>query len=793
MHLHVSPMIRSRGIAFTLGLCILSSCTVIFAVIFGYNYVVSRRLITQKIEENARNLVLRTANRIETVLQSVEKVPDTLAVSLEHASYTREEILGLLRSVVEGTPAIYGSTISFEPHLFDRGSRCFGPYYYKRGGRLEFAWLDEKYDYFKWDWYTLPKKTGRHVWTGPYYDEGGGNIIMATYSVPFFLTVGGKRRFAGVVTADVHLSWLEEIVAGIKIEETGYAFLIAGDSTIVTHPQKYLIMKEKLLNLAEARHDAQLEKIAREMMGGGSGFLPSSSIVTRRPVWIGFEPIPSTGWSLGVSFPRDELMADVTRLSRTVFVLGLAGFAILLGVIAAISGTITRPLRALAAATRGIATGGLDFTLPPAPPGGEVGGLAAALVYMRDALKKHIRELTEATAARERMESELAIARRIQMEMVPKEIPPFPGRDEFDIRAILEPAREVGGDLYDFFFLDEEHLCIVVGDVSGKGVPAALFMARTITFIKATAHEAKSPDEILSRVNRELSRHNESCMFVTVFCGIVDVSTGEFTYTNAGHNPPLIARQGAPAGFLAGGQGTVLGIEENAVFTKETTVLRPGDILCLYTDGVTEAFDGKGEMYSEERLTEEVSAHAGDSAAELAEDTMRKVRAHAAGAPQSDDITIVVCRYQHVAGSVAIPLQHTVTLWNRLSEIPALGREIAAFGKKHRLAEDALFDARLSLEEVVVNIVRYAYRDAGEHEITVRLIVRAGELVLEVRDDGRPFNPLEVPSPDLRKPLEEREAGGMGVFLARSVMDSVEYRRDGGENVLVMRKKLSRA
>ncbi len=648
-------MNRSGGITLRLALSILSSCAFIFAVIFSYQYVVSRRLITCKIEENAKNLALRTAQRIETVIQSVEKVPNTLALSLEHAAYTRDELLGLVRGVVETTPEIYGSTVSFEPHLFERGARCFGPYYYKRNGEIAFAWLDDKYDYFRWDWYAEPKRTGRPVWTGPYYDEGGGNIIMATYSVPFHRTAEGGRGFAGVVTADVYLSWLEEIVSGIRIGETGYAFLISGDSTVVTHPKRELIMKEKLLDLAAERGDARMEMIAREMIGGASGFLPARSIVTRRPVWICFEPIRSTGWSLGLSFPRGELMADVTRLSAAVLLLGLAGFAALLAVIAAIAGTITRPLRELAAATRGVSGGTLDFALPPARRGDEVGELAAALAYMRDSLKTHIRELTEATAARERMESELAVARKIQAGMVPGELPPFPGGERLDLCAILEPARQVGGDLYDFFALDDGRLCIVVGDVSGKGIPAALSMARTITLVKAAAREERSPDGILARVNAELCSRNDSCLFVTLFCVIVDAVRGELCYANAGHNPPLIARRGARAVFLRGGECIALGIEEEAAFKGAAVPFSPGDTLFLYTDGVTEAFDRERRMFSEPRLVEEVSARAGDSAAELVEGILRRVRDHAGDAPQSDDITMVVVKYSVRAARGASP------------------------------------------------------------------------------------------------------------------------------------------
>jgi sigma-B regulation protein RsbU (phosphoserine phosphatase) len=783
-------MRHTRGIAFKLILYILTSCAVIFSAIFGYNYLLSRRIIECKIEENAGNLTLRTVNKIESVLNAVKKVPENVACALEESNYTKEGILNLLRAVVENNAEIYGSTISYEPYMFDKNARLFGPYYYKRGGKLSFASLAGDYNYVVWDWYTVPKKLGSPVWTEPYFDKGGGNIIMSTYSVPFYRNVDGKRRFAGVVTADVYLSRLQDIVSSVKIGRTGYAFLVSRDGTIVTHPRRDLIMKAKLSDLAESRHDQQLSRLAAAMALGKRGFEPSTSIVTGKKCWIAYEPISSTGWSLGVVFPQDELMADVTSLSWTVLVLGLAGIAFLLVVIVAISGSITRPLRALAGATKNIGRGDLDFPVPPIRPGDEVGALASSFAYMRDSLKDYIHKLTEATAARERIESELKIARDIQMGMVPKEIPPFPGRNEVDIRAMLEPAREVGGDLYDFFFIDDARLCFLVGDVSGKGVPAALFMARTITLIKATAREVMRPEEIMDRVNKELSLHNDSCMFVTVFCGILNVTNGELRYVNAGHNPPLIVRGDKEAEFLKGGESTVLGVEEDAAYSQETIFLSPGDTLCLYTDGVTEAFDREGEMFSEERLHDEISARRGESVAELAMDTMQMVKTYSSGAPQSDDITIVVLRYLDRVTEASCRGKAAIKIKNRIDSISALAGEIASFGERRRLPDDVLHDVRLALEEVVVNVIHYAYEDEREHEITVRMSVKEREVVLEVRDDGKPFNPLDVPPPDLDKPPEERGAGGLGIFLARKFMDSVEYRRVGGENVLVMKKKI---
>jgi sigma-B regulation protein RsbU (phosphoserine phosphatase) len=785
-------MLKHRGIAFKFAFFIFSSCALIFVIVFTYDYLFSRRIITDLIEENADHLTSFTVSEIETVLASVEKVPDNLAYSLEQSSYTKEGLLNLLRSVVEHNQEIYGATIAFEPFAFDKDVEYFAPYYYEKEGKIRFKNLAaESYAYANWDWYKVPKNLNRPAWSEPYYDKGGGEVIMTTYSVPFYKTVDGKKKFMGIVTADIHLSWLHDMISSIKIGETGYGFLISGKGTIITHPEKKLVMNENLSRIAESHGDKRLGSIVKDMMKGKSGFVASKSLVTGKECWMAYKPIPTSGWSLGVLFPRAELMADITNLSKRVSALGLAGILILVAVIVLISGTITRPLRALARSTKDIAGGNLDFKLPLIRSGDEVGNLAASFVYMKNALKRYIRELTETTAAKERMESELKVAHDIQMGIVPKAFPPFPERPEFSMHAVLEPAREVGGDLYDFFFTDDEHLCFVIGDVSGKGVPAALFMAMTITLIKSTAKKVRSPDEILNRINKELSHANDSCMFVTVFCGILNTVTGEVRYANAGHNPPLIARKGKEPEFLTGAASTVAGVDEDTVYTKESIFLQPGDTIYMYTDGLTEAFNRERVMFSEERLKEEVSLHRKDPVKEFAGNILQEVKSFTVGAPQSDDITVLVLRYEGSKKGVE-PLQvnRTIILKNDLSEIQSLHRAVIEFGEKHRLPEDVVYDTRLALEEVVSNVIRHGYEDDNEHRIVVRLILEGRTLILEVKDDGRPFNPLEIPGPDTGVPLEERVHGGLGIFLTRRAMDGMEYRREQGQNILIMKKTL---
>ena len=787
-------MMKNRGITFKLIFFILSSCTFIFVVVFGYNYLFSRRIIIREIEENAKNLTLLTVNKIETILRPIEKVPQGLAFFLEQSSYGKEELLSLLRSAVENSPEIYGGTIAFEPHTFEKDSLYFAPYFYKKNNKIEFTYLGgDAYQYFYWDWYQIPKELGIPVWSEPYYDEGGGKIIMSTYSVPFYKYIEGQRIFMGIVTADISLLWLQEIVSSIKIGKTGYGFLLSNNGRIVTHPHEGFIMHETIFSVAEAREDARLRQIGKDMIKGKSGFIPFESLLTGKKCWMAYRPLPSTAWSLGVLFPQDELMADVTKLNWVVFALGLFGFLFLLIVIVLISGTITRPLRDLALTTKDIAKGNLDFDLPVIKSRDEVGRLASSFIYMKEALKKYIKELKETTAVKERMESELKIAHDIQMSIVPKTFPPFPEKQEFDIYALLDPAKEVGGDLYDFFFIDEERVCFVIGDVSGKGVPAALFMAVVKTLIKTIAHEIGSPDKILERVNKEASRDNDSCVFVTVFCGILNIKTGEVCYTNAGHNPPLIIRGKEKIDFLEAKKNTAIGIDEEAVFRKEELILQPGDTIYMYTDGVTEAFDKHGKQFSEERLEKEVSVYKRDSIRKLVHSTLDKIKDFSKGAPQSDDITIMVLRYfSPNAEIIDVSEKRTLTLKNDILELRNLSRVVSDFGRENSLSHEVINDIKLVLEEITINIISYGYEDTEEHRITIDLDLKGEELTLRATDDAKAFNPLEFPEPDIDKPLEERKPGGLGIYLARKLTDKMEYRRSSGENILVLKKKIKR-
>ncbi|MCK9554390.1 HAMP domain-containing protein [bacterium] len=437
---------KYNSIAFKLIAYILISCSALFLGIFGYNYLFSKRMITENISENAKNLTRATVNEVDSILYRIQKVPQGVASLLEYNTFDKNELLNILYSAVESNAEIYGATISFEAYAFEPESLYFAPYYCKKKDKPELTYLGgESYQYFYLDWYQIPKEIKTPAWSEPYYDEGGGNILMATYSVPFYRNVGGERKFAGVVTADISLMWLQEMVSSIKIAKSGYGFLISRNGIFVTHPNNKLIMNETIFSLAEETGNAQLREIGRSMVKGEDDFVSFFSMVNEKKSWLSYAPLSSSGWSLGVIFPREELLSDINRLNRVVLALSFFGLAVLFIILFFIAMSITRPIKILAATTRDIGKGSLDFELSGITSKDEVGMLADSFIYMRDSLKKYIRDLTETTAVKERMQSELRIAHDIQMGIVPKIFPRFPAGPSLIYTAYLNPQERSEG------------------------------------------------------------------------------------------------------------------------------------------------------------------------------------------------------------------------------------------------------------------------------------------------------------------------------------------------------------
>ena len=407
----------------------------------------------------------------------------------------------------------------------------------------------------------------------------------------------------------------------------------------------------------------------------------------------------------------------------------------------------------------------------------------AMIVFLMVRSARNMKELGEITAVKERMENELEIAKGIQMSMIPKIFPSYPERGDIDIFASIVPAKEVGGDLFDFFIMDEK-LYFCIGDVSGKGVPASLVMAVTRSLFRTLAAHEKSPGRIVTAMNESMSDMNESTMFVTFFCGVLDMKTGHLRYCNAGHNAPVLLNTAkTPLPVVS---NVPLGIVAGTAFQEQETDLKYDDTLFLYTDGVTEAENAKHELFGEERMINALSELKGSKA--HLEEMQKAISDFVGNAPQSDDITMLFIHYLNE--ETPDTSERHLLIHNDIQQIPQLADFVETIAEEKHLDHSLTLSLNLALEEAVTNVIMYAYPEGTDGLVDIEAIIREHSLSFVISDSGQPFDPTAQPDADVSQSIENRQVGGLGIYLVRSIMDNVSYERNGGKNILSMTKNI---
>ncbi len=553
---------------------------------------------------------------------------------------TEAEITDYVRQCLLTHPEIVGSAVAFEPDVFAEGVKRYSPFLFRKstGAELQYKDLAREYDYENWEWYEKPKTLEKASWSKAYFDEGGGDMLMCTFSVPFFR----EERFAGVVTIDISLDRIREIVS--QVTPMGAVYRLFGNNGIlISSPNHEEEMKVNYFDFAKAAHNSSLDLMIQEMLAGNSGTITYQSVETGLSTCYVYAPLKTTGWTLLASIPERQVLGPVySRLAVTVtiFCLGM----VLIGLIILYeSFRITRPIGNLTRFAEKLAAGELDVQVQGIHSNDEIGRLARTFDQMVIDLKSNIdRRISEETA-RKTVEGELMVARRIQASLLPHIFPPFPDQTEFELHAFNEPATYMAGDFYDFFFVDKETLALVMADVSGKGVPAAMFMAVSRTAIRNFTVPGKSPQTIISALNEVLYRDNEDTMFVTLFYGHYNINTGSLTYVNAGHNPPYLVRKTGTLEALDA-TGPIAAVFDDVVFEQKTVQLDFGDLFVAFTDGVTEAHKAEDVvLYGEKRfenLLREVGSEPVDRlCGMILEDVLRYSEGE-----RFDDITLLALR-----------------------------------------------------------------------------------------------------------------------------------------------------
>jgi len=504
--------------------------------------------------------------------------------------------------------------------------------------------------------------------------------------------------------------------------------------------------------------------------------------------YLRFGRYMDNGWLLSVQIPKTEIFDEVEEQNNRYSLLIAFATAIMIGLAYyLISKFVNDPIKRLTEDVSRLALGNLDTRIE-INSNDELGMLAQAFNKMTSDLKKSIEESARERAEKERIGAELGVAAAIQASMLPNIFPPFPERTEFDLYASMIPAKEVGGDFYDFYLIDKDNLAVVIADVSGKGVPAALFMMITKTMIK-DGSPGNSLKDLFESVNKKLCEGNEADMFVTAFMGVYNIPSGRFVFVNAGHNPPLLKKHGSGYEFLETEPGYVLAWMKNSQYKEKEISLEPGDVLYLYTDGVTEAMNRRKELFGEQRLFDALNANRDVPLKKLLPAIKREVDNFEDGTEQADDITMLALKINSESSGeppkdMMKKLELEASLENLNKALAFVNTEL----EQHECPQDIQGKIEIAVEEIFVNIASYAYSPGNGNAVI--FISVADNIVIRFEDTGRPYNPLEKPEPDLDKPLMDRDIGGLGVFLVRKLMDNVEYTRVGNKNVLVMTKKL---
>ncbi|MBN1485322.1 MAG: SpoIIE family protein phosphatase [Chloroflexia bacterium] len=488
---------------------------------------------------------------------------------------------------------------------------------------------------------------------------------------------------------------------------------------------------------------------------------------------------------------RQELVSN-TRLILGITVLAVAGIAVLL------ARNITSPIQTLVQGTEAIGRGDLD-TRVEISSHDEIGQLAGAFNQMTVDLKHYTTELARTTAERERFVRELEIARDIQQSFLPRSWPQVEG---LAVAAMNLPARHVGGDFYDFIPLAGGRLGLLVADVSDKGVPAALFMALSRSLIRAYSMGTTDVLTALKKANAFMLEDTKSSMFVTLFYAVVNTQTMHLHFINAGHNPPFLIGKDIRRGMMLKAKGIALGAIDDVFLGEGEVQLEPGDVLVLYTDGVTEAKNAQAELFGEERLKTVIEQHHHLPPAELMAQISLEVKAFTQDEPQFDDITLLVVKVaDDYQPTEPVPetqeegeLQRHLRVSSRLENLTAISNFILEAAQDAGLNERQAYHVRLALDEACTNVIQYAYEGQEDGELLLHCWVEEDEFVVTLQDRGTPFDPHHAPAPDLGSSWEDRPIGGLGVYLIQQLVDRIKYESDPEQgNILWLIKQITPA
>ena len=721
------------------GLIIIIAAAILLQMISAVQYYYTRSLLADELEKRAESEITMKAiiakNTLTMAENSLKGHVRDLKRNLSHpdSSYT------VMEWVLKSHPNLTGCWVAYVPNYFPEKGRLFEPFVWWDNGEIKHAEIAaEGRDYTQNRYYKAVYAADTPMWTDLYQDVVSG-LNLVTYILPIH---DGKGDIVAMFGLDMSTEQLGDTLNYRHIYPSSYNFLLTENGQLLVGPR---YMREKkvaeMTSIISQINDSTVKK-SLSNSGRTTVFPIKDADGDKGTVFYAFFK-GKPHWQIAVVCYDKEVYGKLKKMRLGVGLLLLAGLLVL------------------------------------------------GLIITRFAKNDH--KLHKANMDKERIGSELRIAKNIQKEMLPRSY--SLGRDDVDIYGSLTPAREVGGDLYDFFVRDEK-LFFCIGDVSGKGVPSAIVMAVIhAMFRMASAHE-NNPARIMQTINETACERNDSNIFVTLFIGVLDLPTGHLRYCNAGHDKPiLISEKGKVksdklATALQAKANLPIGLFEDFKYVMEETMLEDHAMLFLYTDGLTEAKNVERKQFGQHRVMETLESGKGKNygSQEMVELMKQEVKKFCVGAEQSDDLTMLAIRYEKKQNEMM--LEESLVLQNDVRQVKTLNAFVQQVTE--RLGIDAKLgkQIKLAVEESVVNVMDYAYPPEVTGDIEVQVTSDGQWLEFVIKDSGVAFDPTEKEKADTTLSAEDRPIGGMGILLVRELMDCINYERTDGKNVLTLKKKL---
>ena len=714
---------------------VVATAAVILLLIMTGLFLYLRNMLENQLEKHAESELTMKAMVIRGMLNMTEQTLVDHIWDVQQCLDQPDSTYSMLERMTLASPQILGSGLPFIPDYFPQKGHLFEPYVMEVDDSIEWHQIaSDQHDYTAMDFYTKAIERDDFYWADPYYGGDGTHKLITTCSLPVH---NADYEVVCVLGADVMLDWINDTLDARHVYPSSYNLLLTEQGDVISQPSGDKPLKHDVQKVVTLLNDTTL--VTKFTSSGISEYIEfhDDSLDADGTVFFAFmKGYPH--WKIAVVCYDDEVYGELDRLGMLMVALILLTFAVLL--------------------------------------------------FLINLFSSNERRLHEATMEQERIGSELRVAQNIQQEMLPKQRRASADRDDLSILGLQIPAKEVGGDLYDYYIRDGK-LFFCIGDVSGKGVPSALVMAVIHSMFRmASAHE-HNPGRIMQTINETSAQGNESNMFVTFFLGVLDLPTGRLRYCNAGHDHPIMI--GKQCETLPAKANLPLGIMGDYAYVCQETVMEPGSTLFLYTDGLTEAKNMQRELFREERVMDvlEQACQQGTTEPEvLLKQMQTAVRDFVKDAEQSDDLTMLAIRYQPQPEQNI--LQETLTLKNDVKEVTRLGEFIQTVTQRLQLESSLAHKIRLAVEEAVVNVIDYAYPKDVTGEIHVKAEADARHLHFIITDHGTAFDPTGTITADTTLSVEERPIGGLGILLVRQLMDTINYERIDGQNVLTLTKRI---